>query len=239
MQKSLKTRILVGFALTIMGFWVISGVLALRHAGSFVAEHQNRLQQQGEEGQALDEAEKKKLIRELASIRLVTVAVAVIAISIAFGVMWRRRVSRPMAQLSERMHQMRLGTWDHPIPVEQNDEMGTLVREFNQLGPELTFTARQYAAASKLAAMALIGHRVVRRTMAARQHLLATAEVLGRLPVDEKLPGIAIEQVRLVAGELETVAADFDTEFQAELARVGASPAEKEGGAKGRNPSEG
>jgi hypothetical protein len=38
------------------------------------------------------------------------------------------------------------------------------------------------------------------------------------------LQGIAIEQVRQVAKELETVAADFDSAFQAELARVSAPP---------------
>jgi hypothetical protein len=58
-----------------------------------------------------------------------------------------------MALLSDRIHKMRLGTWSHPIPVEQDDEMGKLLREFNELGPELSLTAHQYAAASKLAAM--------------------------------------------------------------------------------------
>jgi HAMP domain-containing protein len=222
-QKSLKTKILVVIALAIIGFWVISGVLARRHVASFLAEHQDRLQQQGQQQQPLDESQQKELYRQLASIRFVTAAVAVITISMVLGVIWRRRVSRPMAQLSERMRQMRLGTWSHSIPLDQPDEMGTLVREFNQLGPELILTAHQYAAASKLAAMALIGQRVVRGTTTARQHLLALSEALSHLPADERSQGIAIEQVRQVAKELETVAADFDSEFQAELARVSAS----------------
>jgi HAMP domain-containing protein len=157
--------------------------------------------------------------------RLLTAAVAVGALSIALAVGWRRRVSRPMAQISDRIREMRLGTWSQPIPVEQDDEIGTLLRDFNNLGPELSFTAHQYAAASKLAAMALIGQRVVRRTMAARQRLLAVSELLERRPGDEQFQGIAVEQVRLAAGELETVATDFESEFQAELARVGSSGA--------------
>jgi HAMP domain-containing protein len=228
-KESLKTKILIAVSLAIIGFWLVSGVLARRHAASFVAEHEARLQQQGQERQPLDPAQQKELYRELATIRFVTAAVAVITLSIFLGFMWRRRVSRPMAQLSERMQQMRLGNWSHSIPLERNDEMGTLVQEFNRLGPELTFTAHQYAAASKLAAMALIGQRVVRQTMTARQHLLALSEALARLPVDERSQAIAIEQVRQVAGELETVAADFDSEFQGELARVGSSPG-SEGG---------
>jgi hypothetical protein len=45
--------------------------------------------------------------------------------------------------------------------------------------------------------MALVGQRVVRRTMASRQRLLALAEALARLPADEKFQTTAIEQVRL------------------------------------------
>src|SRR5215468_10371021 len=109
------------------------------------------------------------------------------------------------------MHKMRLGTWSQPIPVEQqdDDEIGTLMREFNDLGPNLAFTAHQYAAASKLAAMALIGQRVVRRTMAARQRLLAVSETLTHLPHDEQFKLVAVEQIQLVAGELAAVANDF------------------------------
>src|SRR5262249_29565912 len=98
----------------------------------------------------------------------------------------------------------------------------------NDLGPNLAFTAHQYAAASKLAAMALIGQRVVRRTMAARQRLLAVSETLTHLPHDEQFKLVAVEQIQLVAGELAAVANDFDAEFQDELARVGsANPSPK------------
>ena len=37
---------------------------------------------------------------------------------------------------------------------------------------------------------------------------------LSRLPVDDRFQGIAVEQIRLVTAELETVAVDFDAEFQ-------------------------
>jgi HAMP domain-containing protein len=215
-------RILVAMVLTIVGFWVISGVLARRHVASFLGEHRSSIQEQGK----LDELQREKhsLFRELIGIRSLAVILGVATISITLGLLWRRRVSQPMALLSDRIHKMRLGTWSHPIPIEHDDEIGTLTQEFNELGPELAFTAHQYAAASKLAAMALIGQRVVRRTMGTRQRLLGLAEALARLPVDEKSQAIAVEQVRQAANELETVAADFDREFQAELARVGPPP---------------
>jgi methyl-accepting chemotaxis protein len=155
--------------------------------------------------------------------RLVTTAIAAGALSITLAVGWKRRVSRPTALLSDQIRKMSLGTWNQPIPVKQDDEIGRLVREFNDLGPNLSLTAHQYAAASKLAAMALIGKRVVRRTVAARQRLLAVSESLARRPGDQQFQSSALEQVRLAAGELEAIAADFDAEFQAELARVSAA----------------
>jgi methyl-accepting chemotaxis protein len=206
-------------------FWGISGVLARRHAASFFAEHESHIQQGTKRDSVLAELEQEKrsLFRELAKIRFLAAFLAIGTLSVTVGLLWRRRVSRPMTLISNRIDEMKRGTWTRPIPLNQDDEMGTLIRELNELGPNLTFTAHQYAAASKLAAMALVGQRVVRRTTAARQRLLAVSEALERLPGDEQFQGV-VDQVRQVAGELESVAADFDSEFQAELARVSSSP---------------
>jgi HAMP domain-containing protein len=220
-KKSLKTNVLVAIVLTILGFWAISGVVARKHAESSLAEHRSSIQ--GEAKLHELQKEKRSLFWELTSIRFLAATFAVVILSITLGLLWRRRVSRPMDLLSDGIHKMRLGTWSHSIPVEQDDEIGKLLREFNELGPELSLTAHQYAAASKMAAMALIGQRIVRQTMAARQRLLAVSKALERLPVDERFQEFAIEQVRLVAGDLESVAAEFDSEFQAELTRIGPS----------------
>jgi hypothetical protein len=147
-KRSLKTTIVAAIVLTIVGFWVISGVVARRHAASVLAEHENHIHHQGQKGEALNDLrqEKHSLFRELTGIRFLAATAAVVTLSITLGLIWR-------------IHEMRLGTWSQALPVDQDDEMGKLTREFNELGPELSFTAHQYAAASKLAAMALIGHR--------------------------------------------------------------------------------
>jgi methyl-accepting chemotaxis protein len=225
-MKSFKARIVLLITFTIVGCWMVAAVLARQHAASFFAEHENRIQG-GEKREAVVaelRQEKHSLFRELAGIRVLLAIVAVGTVSITLAFFWRWRVSRPMAQISDRLRKMKLGTWSDPIPVEHDDEMGTLVRQFNKIGPELSFTAHQYAAASKLAAMALVGQRVVRRTMAAQQRLVAVSEALSRVPDDKRFQTMAVEQVRLVAGELAAVAADFHSEFQGELARVGFSP---------------
>src|SRR5262249_9436324 len=138
---------------------------------------------------------------ELAGIRFLTAAAAVGTISVAIAFVWLRRVSRPIWLAPDRIHKMGLGTWSQPIPVEQDDEVGTVMREFNQLGPRMPFAAHQYAAASKLAARALIGQRVVRKTNAARERLLAISESMARRPDDREFQMTALAQVRLVADE--------------------------------------
>jgi len=225
-MKSFKARIVLLITFTIVGCWIVSGVVARQRAASFFAEHENRIQAGQKQAAVVAEMRQEKhfLFRELASIRILMATVAVGTVSITLAFFWRRRVSRPMAQISDRLRKMKLGTWSDPIPVEHDDEMGTLVRQFNKIGPELSFTAHQYAAASKLAAMALVGQRVVRRTMAAQQRLLAVSEALSRVSDDKRFQTMAVEQVRLVAGELAAVAADFHSEFEGELARVGFSP---------------
>jgi nitrogen fixation/metabolism regulation signal transduction histidine kinase len=224
---SLKTKLVLATALTIAVFLGVSGVLTRKQAASFFAEHESRIEQGGKKTAVLAELrdEKHSLFWELAGIRFVAAIAALGTISVTLAIVWRRRVSRPIAMVRDRINKMRLGTWTHPIPVEQDDEIGTLMREFNDLGPELAFSAHQYAAASKLAAMALIGQRVVRRTNAAKQMLLAISESMGRRPDDEQFQKASAEQVRLVATELESVAADFDSAFQMELARQGSKAA--------------
>src|SRR5215471_21668271 len=124
MKNPLRSRIVLVTVLTIVGFLCVSGVLGRRQVASFLAEHESRIQQ----------VDKRSLFRELASVRLLTAAVAVGALSLTLALVWRRRVSQPMELISDRIREMRQGTWSHPIPVEQDDEIGTLVREFNDLG---------------------------------------------------------------------------------------------------------
>jgi hypothetical protein len=128
---------------------------------------------------------------------------------------------------------MSLGTWTQPIPVERQDEIGRLIGEFNLLGPRLTFVAHQYAAASKLAALALIGQRVTRRTNIARRRVVEIQELLSEARYrSQAVPQVAVHQMGKVAEELADLAADLDSEFNDELVRQGL-PARLISGEKG------
>lgn len=120
------------------------------------------------------------------------------------------------------MNTMSRGTWTQPIAVEQDDEIGRLVRDFNLLGPRLTFTVHQFAAASKLAAMALIGHRVARRTDIARSLLAEIQESLSDARYhSHAVPQSAVRQMAKVNEELADLAEDLESGFNDEVVRQG------------------
>ena len=89
----------------------------------------------------------------------------------------------------------------------------------------LTHVAHQYAAASKLAAMALVGQRVTRRTNAARSRLAEIQELLieARHRGQDVLPA-ALQKVGKAAEELADLESDLESEFQDELIRQDPPP---------------
>jgi methyl-accepting chemotaxis protein len=226
---TLRSRLLLAAAATVVVVLGISEVLAQRQAAVFFQQHELRLAQGRDYGALLSalQVEKRTMVWEMAALRLVSGAVAVAALSAILGVLWNSMISRPIGLLLDKMAKMSRGTWNQPIPVEQDDEIGRLLREFNLLGPRLTFAAHQYAAASKLAAMALIGQRVVRKANAAQQQLWSVHQALSK-----SHPTDTADHIRAIAIELYTMAQEFDAEFQAELERQGGSTASRRSSAR-------
>jgi methyl-accepting chemotaxis protein len=176
---------------------------------------------------------KQAFLWESAALRLLCAVGAVVALCVASNLLLRRLIWRPIKLLLGRMNSMSLGTWTQPIPVERQDEIGRLIGEFNLLGPRLTFVAHQYAAASKLAALALIGQRVTRRTNIARRRVVEIQELLSEARYrSQAVPQVAVHQMGKVAEELADLAADLDSEFNDELVRQGL-PARLISGEKG------
>jgi methyl-accepting chemotaxis protein len=220
----LRTVVVLASALTILVFSVISEMLSHRQ----VAEVFTRLESQIQSGSSTDallasaKIEKQSLLRSLATLRLLSTAVALTALAVVLNLLWARLVNRPISLVLDRMNSMSRGTWIQPIKVERPDEIGRVVREFNLLGPRLTFVAHQFAAASKLAAMALIGQQVTRRAAIARSHVeeLQSLLVEARLG-DQVVSRFAVERIGMVATELADLSADLDSQFNEELSRQG------------------
>ena len=218
----LRTLVLLVTASTLVVFCGVSEVLSYQQAAEFFARHEIRIRTGGEPEALLAalRQEKQSLLRESVGLRILTAAGAVGALSIALNLLLGRLVSRPIKLLVERINSMSRGTWTQPIPVEREDEMGKLVGEFNLLGPKLTFVAHQYAAASKLAAMALSGQRVTRRTNIARSQLVEIQNLLSEARYsNHAVPPATVEQIGRVAQDLANLAMDLDSEFNDELVR--------------------
>jgi HAMP domain-containing protein len=223
----LKSQVLFVSASMIVAFFGVSEVLSYQQATEFFAQHEMRIQQGGESEALLAELRqgKQSLLRESAVLHMLSVFGAVAALSVALSLLWDRLVSRPINLLLDRMSSMSRGTWTQPIPAEREDEIGRLVKEFNLLGPRLTFTAHQFAAASKLAAMALIGQRVTRRTNLARSRLVEIQELLSEARYrGQVVPQATVWQMGEVAEELADLAEDLDSGFNDELVRQGSAP---------------
>ena len=220
----LKTQVLFVSAAMILAFFGVSEVLSYQQATEFFTQHEMRIQQGGEREALLADLRqgKQSLLRESAVLRMLSVFGAVAALSVALSLLWDRFVSRPINLLLDRMNAMSRGTWTQPILVEQDDEIGRLVRDFNLVGPRLTFAAHQFAAASKLAAMALIGQRVTRRTNIARSRLVEIQELLAEARYrSQAVPQSAVHQMAKVTEELADLAEDLESGFNDELVRQG------------------
>ncbi len=220
----LRTQILLAAAATIVLCLGVSEVLSYRQVADFFTRHEMRLQQGGEREAMLAalRQDEQSLLWQSAALRLLGGLGVVVTLWVAVHLLWTRLISRPIDVLRERMNSMSRGTWTQPMPVEQQDEISSLVGEFNLLGPRLIYAAHQYAAASKLAAMALIGQRVTRRTGVARSHLAEIQQVLAEARYQSQVvPQSAVRQLGEVADELADLAAELESGFNDELVRQG------------------
>jgi methyl-accepting chemotaxis protein len=128
---------------------------------------------------------------------------------------WYRVIYRPVSRLLAQINIMGRGTWQSALPVSRKDEIGQLTTAFNELGEKLTSTFRHINTSSRLSALALIGHRLVRQINVARGQVLAAK---GILLVRER-DGLALAVATLDAVEtnLQRLEGEFQQEFDREV----------------------
>jgi HAMP domain-containing protein len=86
------------------------------------------------------------------------------ALAMMVGVAWvlRRAVHGPFTRMASAMNVMERGTWELDVPLWYDDEVGALTTAFNRMGRKLTRTARDFARAEKLSALAVLTTRLHR-----------------------------------------------------------------------------
>lgn len=201
-----------------------SEALTYIRAAEFFTHHESQLQQrQGNEALLASVRHgKRSLVRESTLLHIGGLFGAIVASSLTVNLLWDRRLTRPVNLLRHRMNTMSRGTWTQSIPIEHDDEMGRLLKDFNLLGPRLTFAAHQFAAASKLAAMARMGQQVTRRTNMVRNRLMEIQASLSDARLNNQpVPQSAIHQMTIVSEDLRDLTEDLDSEFNDELVRQG------------------
>ena len=78
---------------------------------------------------------------------------AILAIVFILWLFFRQRVVKPVAQLLEATNKVAAGDLEHQLPVNRNDELGSLQRSFNGMTRQLATAQSQVYQSNKLASI--------------------------------------------------------------------------------------
>ncbi len=220
---TLKARLCLSTSAVVLVLFGVSEWLSYQQTSQFLAEHEKLLEETGAEAAlAAIRIEKDTMFRSVTAVRLIHAVATVLVSVLLLNALWYKMMLRPLNRLLSHVNIMKRGTWENPIPVRRDDEMGQLVEAFNDLGKQLTLTVHQYAAASKLAALSLIGQRMIRRIRLAADHMENTGTLLEvSRSHGLSVPGSAIKNLELAARDLRDLETEFEIEFNNQLKREG------------------
>ncbi|MBI5083331.1 MAG: HAMP domain-containing protein [Acidobacteria bacterium] len=219
----LRTKLLLASSAIVLVVLAVSEWLGYRLTSLFLTAHEAKMASEldhGSHGAALAELEQGShaLFVRLAALHFFHAAFTVIALVLALNALWTRTVLRPLADLLQHINYMRRGTWKTPVPVHSRDEIGELTEAFNELGGQLTLTVHQFAAASKLSAMALLGQSLVTKVRSATELLRAAEAAPGDRNLDvSPATDPKHASVALAIKILNEIPALFEQEFKRQL----------------------
>ena len=229
----LKTSLCLATGLTILVILGLSEWLSYLQMADFLKDHAALMDAQTNRTNLVANLRqgREALFARLALLHIVHAAVTVLALVVVVNILCNRIVLAPLQDLLRHINYMGRGTWKAAIAIRRKDEIGQLTQAFNDLGEQLTLTVQQFAAASKLSVMALLGQDLVRRVMKAR-NLLQVTEGLLRTAREhhEALPEKAITSLEGAIERLEGVPVRFDEEFDRQFGLHSAPAASKPGG---------
>lgn len=219
---TLKGKLFLTTSLAILVLVGVSEWVSYRQTAAFLKTHEISMRQSGASDIPLRtlEHEKHALFVRLTVLRLLNAVATVAALIFVLNLLWYRLVVSPIRVLLQHIGWMSRGTWAQRIPVSRRDEIGQLTRAFNDLGEQLTSTVHQFAAASKLSAMALIGQRIVRRIEVAKGHLFAAANAIQvAKPIRCEAPEQVLHDLETALASLTEIQTQFEVEFYSQFKR--------------------
>ncbi len=164
--------------------------------------------------------EKQHLLSELALIHLASLGVLFFALACILNRLWQHMVGSPLQVLHGYINGLGRGTWTARLPEQQTDEINDLGHSLSRLGTQITFTAHQYATASKLAVLALIGQKMARQIMIIHARITAIETMLAYEREQQlQVSDAALCNLETVAESLRSIHVEFQNEFEREFKR--------------------
>jgi methyl-accepting chemotaxis protein len=219
---TLKAKLILTTTLLVVVLFGISEWLNYRANSAFIAQCREMLEARVDHPillLRLEEAQSQMLAR-VTKLRIAHAAVTLLVAVAVLNLLWYRLILLPIRQILWHINVMGRGTWTGSIPVKRKDEIGQLAFAFNELSGTLTSTIHQFATASKLSALALLGTRMLRKINLAKEHVNGVAILLKvARQRDQNVPEAAIDNLQFTAKSLEELKEEFETQFQQEFLR--------------------
>jgi methyl-accepting chemotaxis protein len=221
-RMTLKAKLILTTTLFVVVLFGVSEWLNYRANSAFITQCKEMLEARVDHPVLLlrlEEAQSQMLAR-VTKLRIAHAAVTLLVAVAVLNLLWYRLILLPIRQILSHINVMGRGTWTGSIPVRRKDEIGQLALAFNELSGTLNSTIHQFAAASKLSALALLGTRMVRKINLAKDHVNGVMILLKvARQRDRNVPKAAIDNLQFTAGSLEELKEEFETQFQQEFLR--------------------
>jgi len=218
---TLRLRLMLVTSAVVFVLFGLSEWMSYRQTAALLERHEAILVETADHTVALEKL-KETRTKMFWSVTSARIAHAVLTLMLAVAVLnyvWYRTIYRPIGRLLAQINIMGRGTWKSALPVNRKDEIGQLTTAFNDLGQQLTSTFRHINSSSRLSAMALIGHRLVREVNVARERILTVADTLETTASHADGPTLAaVDDLKSVHAKLEELETRFQRDFDHEVA---------------------
>lgn len=219
---TLRLRLMLVTSAVVFVLFGLSEWMSYRQTAALLERHEAILVETADHTVALEKLKetRTKMFWSVTSARIVHAVLTLILAVAVLNYVWYRTIYRPIGRLLAQINIMGRGTWKSALPVHRRDEIGQLTTAFNDLGQQLTSTFRHINSSSRLSAMALIGHRLVREVNVARGGILTVAYSLETANHTHVPTLAAIAALKSVHAKLEGLETRFQRDFDQEVVAV-------------------
>lgn len=239
---TLRTRLTLATTAVVVVLFGVSEWMNYEQTSLLLDEHERILVETTDHAVALARLQqtRDRMLLNVTASRVLHALITLIVAVAVLNYVWYRVIYRPIQRLLQHINLMGRGTWTTSIPIHRDDEIGELTAAFNQLGEKLATTVKQITTSSRLSALALLGHRLIRRIGLARNKVSGAAQVLEaaqrrRSPA----PDSAVADLHAAAAQLEAIENQFHTDFDREVRDISSGVLPNgAGGSSGALPTE-